>query len=298
MTHDAPYIIYEIPEPGIARIVMDRGSAANAQDTRFLYELNAAFDRAARDDEVRVILLTANGKHFSAGHDVRERDHLANQDTFAPVTPFQQHHRPGAEGRMSREEELYTGFCERWRNLPKITIAAVQGKCVSGGLLLCWPCDLIVAADDAEFQEVTVAMGIAGVEWFAHPWEMHPRKAKEMLLTGDAIGAEEARQLGMVNRVVPRAELVEAALALARRVAAQPSFATKMVKQAVNGAVDAQGRHAAMQLAFALHHLGHSHSMEIHGLPVDPTGIHPNVARSYSPGNEPFRAPASPRRPK
>ena len=127
---------------------------------------------------------------------------------------------------------------------------------------------------------------------------MHPRKAKEMLLTGDAIGAEEARQLGMVSRVVPRAELAEAALALARRIAAQPSFATKMVKQAVNGAVDAQGRHAAMQLAFALHHLGHSHAMEIHGLPIDPTGIHPNVARSYSPGNEPFRAPASPRRPK
>lgn len=298
MSDDGPYILYEVPEPGIARIVLDRDSAANAQDTRFLYELNVAFDRAARDDEVRVILLTANGKHFSAGHDVRERDHLANQDAFAPVTPFQQHHRPGAEGRMSREEELYTGFCERWRNLPKITIAAVQGKCVSGGLLLCWPCDLIVAADDAEFQEVTVAMGIAGVEWFAHPWEMHPRKAKEMLLTGDAIGAEEARQLGMVNRVVPRAELAEAALALARRIAAQPSFATKMVKQAVNGAVDAQGRHAAMQLAFALHHLGHSHAMEIHGLPVDPTGIHPNVARSYAPGNEPFRAAASPRRPK
>lgn len=289
MTGETPYIRYELPEPGIARIVMDRGSAANAQDTRFLYELNAAFDRAAADDEVRVIILAANGKHFSAGHDIRERDHLATQDRFAPVTPFQQHHRPGAEGRMSREEEIYTGFCERWRNLPKITIAAVQGKCVSGGLLLCWPCDLIVASDDAEFQEVTVAMGVAGVEWFAHPWEMHPRKAKEMLLSGEPISAAEAGAIGMVNRVVPRAELAEAALALARRIAGQPSFATKMVKQAVNGAVDAQGRNAAMQIAFALHHLAHSHAMEVHGLPVDPSGIHPNVARNYAPGDEPFR---------
>lgn len=288
---EAPYILYEVPEPGIARIVMDRGQAANAQDTRFLYELNAAFDRAAADDEVRVVILAANGKHFSAGHDIRERDHLATQDRYPPVTPFQQHHRPGAEGRMSREEELYTGLCERWRNLPKITIAAVQGKCVSGGLLLCWPMDLIVASDDAEFQEVTVAMGIAGVEWFAHPWEMHPRKAKEMLLTGEPIGAEDARALGMINRVVPRDQLAGATLELARRIARQPSFAAKMVKQAVNGAVDAQGRHVAMQTAFALHHLAHSHAMEVHGLPVDPAGIHAGVARSYAPGDEPFRSP-------
>lgn len=295
MTEETPHILYEVPEPGIARIVMDRGSAANAQDTRFLYELNAAFDRAAADDEVRVIVLAANGKHFSAGHDIRERDHLATQDRFTPVTPFQQHHRPGAEGRMSREEELYTGFCERWRNLPKVTIAAVQGKCVSGGLLLCWPCDLIIASDDAEFQEVTVAMGVAGVEWFAHPWEMHPRKAKEMLLTGDAIGAEDACAIGMVNRVVRRTELAKTVLALARQIARQPSFATKMVKQAVNGAVDAQGRHAAMQIAFALHHLAHSHAMEMYGLPVDPTGIHPNVAKRYAPGDEPFRTSDAPR---
>lgn len=285
------HILYETPEPGIARIVMDRASAANAQNSDFLYQLNAAFDRAARDDGVNVIILAANGKHFSSGHDVRERDHHDNQERHAPVTPHQQHRRPGAEGRMSREEELYTGFCERWRNIPKITIAAVQGKCVSGGLLLCWPCDLIVASDNAEFQEVTVAMGIAGVEWFAHPWEMGARKAKEMLLTGEPIGAEEARQLGMVNRVVPRAELERATLDLARTIAKQPSFATKMVKQSVNAAQDAQGRHAAFQVAFALHHLAHSHCMEVHGLPVDPSGIHGGVKEKFEPGNEPYRAP-------
>ena len=71
MTSD--YMIYETPEPGIARIVMNRPEAANAQDTQFLYELNDAFDRAARDDSVKVIILAANGKHFSSGHDVRER---------------------------------------------------------------------------------------------------------------------------------------------------------------------------------------------------------------------------------
>lgn len=285
------HILYEKPEPSIARIVLNRPDTANAQDTQFLYELNAAFDQAAREDDVKVIILAANGKHFSSGHDVRERDHHDNQERYAPVTPFQQHRRPGAEGRMAREEELYTGFSERWRNIPKITIAAVQGKCVSGGLLLCWPCDLIVASDDAQFQEVTVAMGVAGVEWFAHPWEMGPRKAKEMLLTGEPIGAEEARQLGMVNRVVPRDQLAQATLDLARKIAGQPTFATKMVKQAVNAAEDAQGRHAAFQVAFALHHLAHSHWMEIYGVPVDPSGIHGNIKKSYGEGDEPFRAP-------
>ncbi|HVY85450.1 MAG TPA: enoyl-CoA hydratase [Caulobacterales bacterium] len=284
-------ILYEEPEPGIARIVLNRPKSANAQNTDFLYQLNAAFDRAAADDKVRVIVLAANGKHFSSGHDLLERDHHDNQERHTPVTPFQQHRRPGVEGRMSREEELYTGFCERWRNIPKITIAAVQGKCVSGGLLLCWPCDLIVASDDAEFQEVTVAMGVAGVEWFAHPWEMGIRKAKEMLLTGEPINAQDALQLGMVNRVVPRAELQDAALALARKIAGQPTFATKMVKQAVNAAEDAQGRHAAFQVAFALHHLAHSHWMEVSGVPVYPGGIHSGVKKNYAAGEEPFRAP-------
>jgi enoyl-CoA hydratase len=192
---------------------------------------------------------------------------------------------------MSREEELYTGLSEKWRNLPKATIAAVQGKCVSGGLLLCWPCDLIVASDDAQFQEVTVAMGIAGVEWFAHPWEMHPRKAKEMLMTGAPIGAEDARAMGMVNKVVPRDQLEEATLELARTIAKQPSFAVKMAKMAVNAAQDASGRHAAMQVAFALHHAGHSHWMEVNGVPVYAEGIHSSVKKNYAAGDEPFRAP-------
>jgi enoyl-CoA hydratase len=289
------HIDYEMPEAHIARIWLDRPDTANAQDTQFLYELNEAMDQAARDDDVRVIIMAARGKHFSSGHDVRERDHHDNQERWQPIGNSNQHRRPGAEGRMSREEELYTGFSERWRNLPKPTIAAVHGKCVSGGLLLCWPCDLIVASDDAQFQEVTVAMGIAGVEWFAHPWEMGARKAKEMLLTGDPISAEEARQLGMVNRVVARDQLDAETLALARKIAGQPTFATRMVKLAVNAAQDAQGRHSAFQTAFALHHLAHSHWMEIYGLPVDPSGIHASVKKSYAEGEEPFRAPQNTR---
>ncbi|HKC92009.1 MAG TPA: enoyl-CoA hydratase [Candidatus Limnocylindria bacterium] len=284
-------ILVEQPAEHVARIVLNRPETRNAQDTRLLYELNDALDEAAHDREVRVIIVAANGKDFSSGHDLREREHLENQDQFRPVGTQANYRAPGAEGRMAREEEIYLGFCERWRNIPKPTIAAVQGRCISGGLMLVWPMDLIVAADDAQFSDVVVAMGIIGVEYFAHPWEVGVRKAKEMLFTGRPISAEEARMLGMVNQVVPRAELAARTLDLAKEIATKPTFAVKSVKQAVNAAQDAQGRHVALQTAFAIHHLNHSHAMEVFGLPVDPTGIHGSVRKTYKEGEEPFRRP-------
>jgi enoyl-CoA hydratase len=284
------YILLERPAEHIARVVLNRPEARNAQNTQFLYELNEAYEEATQAEDIKVIITAANGPHFSSGHDLRERDHLENQDRYRPVTGAMGYHRAGAEGRMAREEEIYLGFCERWRNIPKPTIAAVQGRCVAGGLLLCWPCDLIIAADDALFEDVTVAMGIPGVEFFAHPWELGARKAKEMLFAGAQINAEEARMLGMVNRVVPRAELEDATLALAQQIALRPSFALKLAKQAVNNTQDAQGRNAALMGAFAMHQLAHSHCMEVHGLPVDPGGINPGVAATYAVGDEPWRA--------
>ena len=270
----AESILYETPAPGIARIVLNRPETRNAQDTRLLYELNAAYDRATQDESIKVIITAANGPHFSSGHDLRERDHLETQDKFEPVTSATGYRRAGAEGRQAREEELYTGFCERWRNLPKPTIAAVHGRCSTGGLMLCWPSDIIIASDDAVFEDVTVMLGIPGVEMFAHAYELGPRKAKEMLFAGAQINAEEARQMGMVNRVVPRAQLEEATLALAQQIALRPSFALKLAKQAVNNIQDAAGRHAAQATAFAMHHLAHSHAMEVFGLPVDPGGVY------------------------
>ena len=284
-------ILMEHPAEHVARIVLNRPETRNAQDTRLLYELNDALDEAAHDPEVKVIIVAANGPDFSSGHDLRERDHLETQDQFRPVGTQAGYRSPGAEGRMAREEEIYLGFCERWRNIPKPTIAAVQGRCISGGLMLVWPMDLIVASDDAQFSDVVVAMGIIGVEYFAHPWEVGPRKAKEMLFTGRPISAEEGRMLGMVNQVVPRAELATRTLELAKEIATKPAFAVKSVKQAVNAAEDAQGRHTAFLTAFALHHLNHSHCMEVHGLPVDPTGIHGSVRKTYKEGEEPFRRP-------
>ncbi|HEY8570987.1 enoyl-CoA hydratase [Phenylobacterium sp.] len=270
----ASTILYETPAPQVARLVLNRPDARNAQDTRLLYDLNDAFDRAARDDGVKVIVLAASGPHFSSGHDLREGGAIAEQMApFETVGTWCGFGCAGAEGRMAREKEIYLGLSERWRNIPKPTIAAVQGKCIAGGLMLAWPCDLIVAADDAQFADNTVAMGVGGVEYFAHPWELGPRKAKELLFTSDWLTAQEARALGMVNQVVPAAELEAFVLALAQKIATKPLFALKLAKEAVNAAEDAQGRVQAMGAAFALHQLAHSHNMQVHGMPVDPAGL-------------------------
>src|SRR3954453_8489872 len=196
-------IRYEQPADRVVRIVLARPEARNAQDTRLLYELNDAFDVAAQDDGVSVVVLAADGPHFSAGHDLREQDHLANLEAHPTVGTWCGFGCAGAEGVMAREKELYLGLCERWRAMPKPTIAQVHGKCISGGLMLVWPCDIVMASDDAMFQDNTVDLGVSGVELFAHPWELGPRKAKELLFTAGWLTAQEAAVIGMVNHVVP-----------------------------------------------------------------------------------------------
>jgi enoyl-CoA hydratase len=262
-------IRYESAAPGVARVVLARAEARNAQDRLMTYELNAAFDRAAQDDAVKVVILAADGPHFSSGHDLRDR---ASLDQFETVGTWGGFGLPGAEGHMAVEHEIYLGMCWRWRNLPKPTIAQVHGKTIAGGLMLVWVCDLVVASDDATFSDPVVAFGVNGVEYFAHPWEVGVRKAKEMLFTGAAIGAREAQTLGMVNHVVPRAELDEFTLELAMKIATRPSMGLKLAKQSVNQAQDAQGFWTALQAAMSLQQLGHSHNREVHGLAVDPSG--------------------------
>ena len=227
MAH-SKFILYETPADGIARVVLNRPKAANAQDTEFLYALNDAFDRAAHDDDIRVIILAANGKHFSAGHDLSEANKDSAMHDYETVGTICGFGCEGAEAQMSREEEIYIGFSERWRNIPKPTIAAVQGKCIAGGLMLAWPCDLIIATDDASFSDPTVSFGVGGVEYFHHFWELGARKAKEMLFTSDDIAAAEALQLGMVNKVVPCESLETEALAMAQKIARKSRFALKL----------------------------------------------------------------------
>ena len=243
----------------IAVITLDRPEARNAQNKQMTYELNDAFTRAANTDSVKCIVLAANGPHFSAGHDLKG----PGEYDADPVWVGGSYERGGAEGAMAYEEEMYLHMCRRWHDIPKPTIAAVQGKVIAGGLMLMWVCDVIVASDDATFQDMTVNFGVNGVEWFNHPWEFGIRKAKELLFTGDAIDAPEAHRLGMVNHVVPRDELLDFSLAMAGRIAEKPGFALKLAKLAVNQTLDAQGFQLAQQQAFGLQHVGHAHTREM-----------------------------------
>jgi enoyl-CoA hydratase len=248
------YIRYEVADR-IATITLDRPEAANAQNGELLDQLDAAWVRAAEDDDVAVIVLRGEGKHFSAGHDLKDK-------SWPDPSKITLDRIYGLESRRYLEYSL------RWRNVPKPSIAAVQGRCIAGGLLLCWPCDLIVAADDALFSDPVVLMGIGGVEYHGHTWELGARKAKEILFTGRPVTAEEARQVGMVNKVVPRAELDQQTRELAAQIATMPPFGLRQAKRAVNQTLDVQGFYAAIQSVFDVHQTGHGNALSVNGFPI------------------------------
>lgn len=255
---------------GVAVISLDRDDKRNAQNNRMTYELNHCFDAAARDTEVKVIVLRAEGKHFSSGHDLRDRsDHRDFPQVF-PQSPFTGE---GQEAMMAHEEEVYFNMCWRWRNIPKPVIAAAQGMTIAGGLMLLWVADIIIAADDATFSDPVVAFGVNGVEYFGHPWELGARKAKELLFTGDSITAHEAMEAGMINRVVPAAELDNATMEMASKIATKPGFALKLAKESVNQTLEAQGQYTAFKAAFSLQHLGHANNKLRFGMAIDPSGL-------------------------
>jgi enoyl-CoA hydratase len=275
-------VTYETLDDGrIARIWLNRPEAQNAQSRRLLVALDQAFTRAEADDEVRVVILAARGKNFSAGHD------LGSEQALAERTPGPEQH-PSFQSRGATREAVaertylqewhyYFENTRRWRDLRKVTIASVQGNAISAALMLIWACDLIVAADDARFSDVVaVRMGMPGVEYYAHPWEFGPRKAKELLLTGDCIDADEAHRLGMVSKVFPRAELEDKTLAFARRIAERPTMAALLVKDSVNAASDAMGFTEALRHAFHIHELGHAH-WAAHNENRFPVGLPPDV---------------------
>ncbi|ABW12345.1 Enoyl-CoA hydratase/isomerase [Parafrankia sp. EAN1pec] len=243
---DYEHVEYEVEEQ-IGVITLNRPQSANAQSAKVLRELDDAWRTADKDAQVKVILLKSNGRHFSAGHDMsRTDDESERRPDWTPDSGY------------DWETRHYLHYAKTWRNIPKPSIAAVQGKCIAGGLMLCWPCDLIIAADNAEFSDPVLFMGLAGVEYHAHTWELGPRRAKELLFTGDPVLAEEALGLGMVNKVVPLDDLVTAAMAMARRIARQDTFALRMAKHAVNHTLDVQGFTTSVDAVFDMHHLGHA----------------------------------------
>jgi enoyl-CoA hydratase len=253
-------VLYEKRER-TAIVTMNRVQYRNAQNAKMTYALDAAFTRAVNDDDVAVIVLAGAGPHFSAGHDIGTpgRD-VMNPFPRVATTWWNHADKGGAENLYVREQEIYLGMCRRWRELPKPTIAMVQGACIAGGLALAWACDLIFAADDAFFSDPVLKMGVPGVEYFAHAFALNPRIAKELLFTADRLDANRALGLGMINRVIARAQLESETLSIAARIAAMPRFALALTKQAVNQAEDRMGLRETMDATYALHQLAHAHN--------------------------------------
>ncbi len=260
---DSP-VLYEVDGP-VAWVTLNRPNFHNAQNGQMTYALDDAFNRAVQDDAVKVIVLAGNGKHFSAGHDIGTpgRDLHKAFDNRLMVPGHV--NKPAAELLYTREQEQYLGMCRRWRDIPKPTVAMVQGACIAGGLMLAWVCDLIVASEDAFFQDPVNRMGIPGVEYFAHAFELPPRVAKEFLLLGERMSAQRAEQFGMVNRIVPREKLREEAASMAAKLAAQPRLGNWLTKQAVNHVEELRGKRTAMDAVFHMHHFAHAQNDLVQG---------------------------------
>lgn len=254
------YIEYNV-QNRVATVTLNRPEQRNAQNAALLKELDEAFDKAVADDDVGVIVLQANGKHFSAGHDLS--DQVLQEDPWKSM--FDTTDQEGLLRLYKWELKHFFGYSRKWRDLPKPTIAAVQGACIAAGLMLAWPCDLIIAADNARFSDPVINMGIGGVEYHAHTWEFGARKAKELLFTGGFIDAHEAHKLGMVNRVVPLDDLHTETKALAENIAKKHAHGLLMAKQAVNQTLDAQGQSSSLQNNYNLHALGHANAWVMDG---------------------------------
>jgi enoyl-CoA hydratase len=210
----------------VARLILDRPSYRNAQSRLLIEELDAAFARAADDEGVGAIVLMGAGDHFSAGHDLGTPEELADRE----ARPYPD----GLRGKYARNWDMNVDVCLRWRNLPKPTIAAVQGYCIFAGWIIASSCDVIFAADNARFLPTNF-------QYFSVPWDLHHRKAKEILFESRFLDAEEACDLGFVNRVLPLAELDAEVMDYALRVAENDPFQLRMIKLAINQALDGQG---------------------------------------------------------
>jgi enoyl-CoA hydratase len=250
-------VLYGVEGP-VATILMNRPRAANAQNTALIDAVDAAFDRADADDDVRVVILAGAGKHFSSGHDLKA--------ILGPEPDDWARMRATPEGKFRHEQVMYVEKCRKIHDFRKPTIAAVQGKCVAAGLMLACMCDLIVAADDALFSNPVLRMSGAAVELLVEPWEMGIRQAKEFLLAAEELDAAEAWRLGLVNKVVPRAELTERTRALAERIALVPPITAQVVKDSINHVGDLMGKSASWKYHFMAHHWAHNTATSLHAL--------------------------------
>ena len=231
----------------VAKVTMARPQYRNAQSRRLLTELDEAFARAIEDTDVRVIVLAGEGKAFSAGHD------LGTPEQVEDLKTNPRSGRTFAEQNFAYSWDHFLDMSLRWRDLPKPTIAQVHGWCIFGGWIIASSMDLVVASDDAKFLTNLL-------QYFTLPWEVGPRKAKQILLDNRALTAAEAHELGFVNEVWARDELEAKTVELANRIAGNATFFNRLVKLTVNQVMDAAGFRASVQAAHSNYHLSEIHN--------------------------------------
>ena len=226
---------YAVDGP-VATVTLDRPQYRNAQSYRLLDELDAALDRAVADHEVKVVIVTGAGAHFSSGHDLGTPESIAYREEIGV----------GDAGIAFYEafRKYNLDLTAKWRNLAKPTIAMVRGYCIYGGWMIASAMDFIFADESARF--------LAGlVEYFSIPWDVGHRKAKELLFESRFIDAHEAERLGFVNRVLSAADLEAETRNYALRVAEQSHYFLRIAKLAVNKMQDTQGYSSSVEAAFA-----------------------------------------------
>ena len=255
------YVDYEVAD-AVATITLARPEKANAQNERMLDEVDHRFRTAEYDDEVKAIVLRGEGKHFSAGHDLGGSRDPEGAGLEEEDGSWQLH-------KIYRwEARKYLGYSWHWRNIPKPTIGAIQGKAIAGAFNLIFPLDLLIVADDVEFSDPVVLMAIGGVEYHGHTWEFGARRAKDILFTQRTMGAEEAHQIGLAREVVPRVQLWERTHEIAAQIATNNAFGLAQAKRAVNQTLDTQGYYAALQSVFDVHSTGHGNAISVGGYPI------------------------------
>jgi enoyl-CoA hydratase/carnithine racemase len=258
------HVLYEKTD-SVAKLTMNRPRYRNALSRVLLEELDDAFATAAADDDIRVIILAGAGDHFSAGHDLGTPEEREG---------WKENLLRGVPEQFRWSSDLYLDLSLRLRDIPKPTIAQVQGYCIFGAWIIASAMDLIVAADDGLFLA-------SHFQYFSVPWDLGARKAKEVLFQNKFLRAQEACELGLVNRVVPRAQLESETMALATEIAQNDPFGLRMVKLSVNQAQDAMGFRTAVTNAHARYML-----LEIAGLVRSATDreagvrVLPNVANA------------------
>jgi enoyl-CoA hydratase len=229
-----PRDVHYAVHSSVGVITLNRPEYRNAQSYRMLDEIDGAFAKAEHDPNVRVVIVRGSGGNFSSGHDLGTPDAIAYRKNLGA---------PPGIATYDQFKQYNLDLLVRWRNLPKPTIAMVEGYCIYAGWMLAACCDIVFASEEAQF--------LAGfVEYMSIPWDVGVKRAKELCFESRFISAVEAEAFGFVNRVCKSADLERETYGYARRVAENAPFALRFAKIQMNKAQDAQGYTRSLEDSF------------------------------------------------